>query len=294
MKRKLTAFILVLVLSLSLMGSAAAAHAYSDTAELLPWAKEAVDFVSSRGLMNGVWTNRFDPEGYATRAMAATVIWRMAGSPIGNLTGVFADVPFGEWYSDAIDWAAEENFVMGERGKYRPFDPITRQDLILILYRYAGSPFSDVSILSYYNDYTQVSSYAANALAWAAETGIATGDGVNLMPKESATRAQLAAIVMRYLTITGQDPGELPVEPEEPIDPDAPVDPDAPADPETESTEDETASEENETEDKTPDLEDNPLLDSSQETSTESPEEAPDSPSSNEENHTPESVPSEL
>jgi len=227
MKRKLTALFTAFVLSLSLLGSAAAAHAYSDTAELAPWAQEAVDFVTSRGLMNGVWTNRFDPEGYASRAMVITVIWRMAGCPIGNLTGVFADVPIGDWYSDAIDWAAEENFVMGERGKYRPFDPITRQDLILILYRYAGSPFSDVSILSYYNDYTQVSGYAANALAWAAETGIANGDGTNLMPKESATRAQLAAIVMRYLKLTGQDPGPLP-EFEEPVDPEDPVDSDVP------------------------------------------------------------------
>ena len=226
MKQKLTAFFIVLALLLSLMGSAAAAHAYSDTAELAPWAKEAVDFVDSRGLMNGIGSNLFGPEETASRAMVVTVIWRMAGSPIGNLTGVFSDVPIGEWYSDAIDWAAEEGIVVGEKGKFNPFDPITRQDLLLILYRYGGSPASDVSILSYFYDYTQVSGYAANALAWAAQSGIANGDGINLMPKESATRAQLAAIVMRYLKLTGQDPGELPPDPTEPTEPLEPTGPD--------------------------------------------------------------------
>lgn len=207
MKRKLTALLTALILSLALLGSAVAAPYYSDTADLQPWAAEPVDFVTKYGLMNGVSGGKFDPNGFADRAMVATIIWRLAGKPIGNLTGVFSDVPLEQWYSDAIDWAAEEDIVNGAYGRFRPFDYVTRQDLVAILYRYAGSPRSDVTVLSYYKDFTEVSGYAANAMAWAVENGILTGSKGSLLPQESATRAQLAAILTRYLKL---NPDQIP------------------------------------------------------------------------------------
>lgn len=229
MKRKLTALFIALLLSLALLGSAVAAPYYSDTADLQPWAAEAVDFMTKYGLMNGVSGGKFDPNGYANRAMVATLIWRLAGEPIGNLTGVFADVPLEQWYSDAIDWAAEEKIVTGSYGHFYPFDYVTRQDLVLILYRYAGSPVTDVTVLSYFRDFTEVSGYAANALAWAVEQGIILGsDDGSLLPRESATRAQLAAILTRYLKLNPEQipeqviPDPLPEpDPEEPA-PEAP------------------------------------------------------------------------
>lgn len=195
--RKLTALIATAALSVSLLGSAAAAG-YTDTVDLPAWGVEAVEYVTTHGLMNGVGDNAFDPYGYADRAMVATLIWRMAGSPLGNITGTFPDVPLNQWYSDAIDWAAEMGVVTGADGKFDPFSVVTRQDLAVMLYRYAGSPAADVSVLSWYQDYTQVSGYAANALAWAVETGIINGSGTTLMPKDGATRVQLAAILMRF------------------------------------------------------------------------------------------------
>lgn len=245
MKRKLTALLTALALSLVLLGSAVAAPYYSDTAELAPWAAESVDFVTKYGLMNGVSGGKFDPNGFANRAMVATLIWRLAGRPIGNLTGVFADVPLEQWYSDAIDWAAEADIVTGAYGRFNPFDFVTRQDLVLILYRYAGSPVSDVTVLSFFKDFTQVSGYAANAMAWAVEKGILTGTDGSLLPKESATRAQLAAILTRYLKLHPEqlpeqvlpDPDPEPTDPEEPgtqvdgeTDDAANALPDAPAD----------------------------------------------------------------
>lgn len=210
-----------LLLSLALLGSAVATPYYSDTSHLAPWAWESVEFVTKYGLMNGVSGGKFAPDSYADRAMVATLIWRMAGEPIGNLTGVFADVPLDQWYSDAIDWAAEEKIVTGTYGRFRPFDYVTRQDLVLILYRYAGSPLSDVTVLSYYKDFTEVSGYAANAVAWAVQKGILTGTKGSLLPKESATRAQLAAILTRYLKL---NPDQIP----EQVIPDPAPDPELP------------------------------------------------------------------
>lgn len=197
--RRLAALVAAAALSMAFMGNAAAA-AYSDTVELPAWGKEAVEYVTEHKLMNGVGGGAFDPYGYADRSMVATLIWRMAGSPLGNITGTFSDVPLGQWYSDAIDWAAETGVVTGsDNGKFDPFSVVTRQDLAVMLYRYAGSPAADVTVLSWYTDYTQVSGYAANAMAWAVEMGIINGSGTALMPRDGTTRVQLAAILMRFV-----------------------------------------------------------------------------------------------
>ena len=185
------------VLALSLASGAMAAG-FSNTADLAPWGQEAVAYVTANGLMNGTGPDTFSPDAGADRSMVATLIWRMAGQPLGNITGTFSDVPLDQWYTDAIDWAAERGVITGSEGKFRPFEVVTRQDLAVMLYRYAGSPSANVAVLAWYEDYTQVSGYAANALAWAVEKGIINGSGTALMPREGATRLQLAAILMRY------------------------------------------------------------------------------------------------
>lgn len=207
MKKRLTALFIAVILSLALLGSASAAPYYSDTADLPAWAAESVDFVTKYGLMNGVGGGMFDPNSYANRAMAATLIWRLAGKPEAAQPSMFADVEAGQWYSGAIDWAAGKKIANGSYGYFRPLDFVSRQDLVLMLYRYAGSPVSDVTVLSYFKDFTQVSAYAANALAWAVQKGILLGSEGSLLPKESATRAQLAAILTRYLKL---NPDQIP------------------------------------------------------------------------------------
>ena len=211
-KHTLTAMVLSGALALSLTGGAMAASAFTDLSGLKSWALEAVDYVTSTGLMKGTGSTTFQPNGYADRSTVATLIWRMAGEPIGNITGTFSDVPLNQWYSDAIDWAAEAGVVTGDAGRFRPFVIVTRQDLAVMLYRYAGSPAADVTVLSYYQDYGEVSGYAANAMAWAVSEGILSGDGSRLMPQNGTTRVQLAAILMRYLEEdarldTGSAPG---------------------------------------------------------------------------------------
>lgn len=219
-KHTLTALVLSGALAFSLTSGAMAASAFTDLSGLKSWGLEAVDYVTSNGLMNGTSTTTFTPNGYADRSTVATLIWRMAGEPIGNITGTFSDVPLGQWYSDAIDWAAEAGVITGASGKFRPFEIVTRQDLAVMLYRYAGSPPADVTVLSFYQDYNEVSSYAANAMAWAVSEGILSGDGSRLMPQNGTTRVQLAAILMRYLERDAQpeDNDVLPPETSQPGD----------------------------------------------------------------------------
>lgn len=198
-KHRLTALLLTGALALTLATGALASSGFTDLSGLQPWGVEAVDYVTGKGLMNGTGANAFNPNGYADRSMVATLIWRIAGKPTGNITGTFSDVPLSQWYSDAIDWAAEAGIVNGANGKFRPFEIVTRQDLAVMLYRYEGSPASDVTVLSWYQDYNEISSYAANAVAWAVSAGILSGDGTSLMPQNGTTRVQLAAILMRFL-----------------------------------------------------------------------------------------------
>lgn len=199
MKHKLTTLIAAGALTLGLTARTLAISSYSDIAGLQLWGMEAVNYVTQHGLMNGTSAETFSPYTYADRAMVATLIWRIAGMPLGNITGTFSDVALDQWYSDAIDWGAEQGVITGAEGRFRPFEVVTRQDLAVMLYRYAGAPEADVTVLSWYLDYNQVSSYAANAVAWAVEKRILSGDGTNLMPKSGASRVELAAIMMRYL-----------------------------------------------------------------------------------------------
>ena len=166
------------------------------------WYHESVDFVLSTGLMNGVGNEKFAPNNQMTRAMVVTVLYRLAGEPKVEGTVDFTDVPAGEYYYDALVWATENGLAMGvTETTFAPGRSITREQLVTFLYRYAQYAGLDVSgraDLTTFTDSQSVSSYAVDAFAWAVNAGIIDGVGNNtLAPRSTATRVQVAAVLMR-------------------------------------------------------------------------------------------------
>ena len=167
------------------------------------WAHAGIDYCVEKGLMNGVGEGRFDPDGTVSRAQLVTILYRVADQPTVTTHGTFSDVPAGMWYSDAIEWAAANGIVNGVGdGKFDPTSSITREQIAAILYRYEGSPKAD-GTLDTFPDRETVHSFAADALVWATGegliTGIRSGDVTKLAPGDFASRAQIAAIIMRFL-----------------------------------------------------------------------------------------------
>jgi len=170
------------------------------------WYADGVDDIVDRGLMNGTGPVTFEPDSTMTRAMLVTVLWRLDGSraPAGRNT--FTDVPGGQWYTDAVTWAAENGVVNGVgSGKFEPDGRVTREQIATILFRYAAKRYdtSARADLSVFPDAGRVSAYAREALAWANAAGLVNGTdnghGLILDPQGDATRAQVAAILMRYV-----------------------------------------------------------------------------------------------
>ena len=164
------------------------------------WAETAVDFVVARTIYSGTSATTFHPDNPMTRGMLAVVLHNMEDNPDHAFDDVFCDVAEGSWYEDAIHWAADSGIVSGYgNGLYGPNDNITREQLAVMLWRYAGSPDSDHS-LAHFKDAHLIASYAETALAWANENGIINGKGDGILdPKGNATRAQVAQMLMNYL-----------------------------------------------------------------------------------------------
>ena len=166
------------------------------------WFYDAVQFAYDKGMMSGTSATTFSPNGTTTRGMIVTVLHRMEGTP--EATGMsFADVPAGQWYSNAVAWASANGVVSGYgNGKFGPGDAITREQMATILYRYSQSKdygTTKSSDISTFSDAAQVSSYATEAMKWAVGSGLISGVGNNtLAPKGNATRAQVATILMRF------------------------------------------------------------------------------------------------
>lgn len=163
------------------------------------WYHEPIDYVFAFGLMNGVSATAFEPNETMTRAMMVTVLYRMEGEPEVSGPSGFTDVPSGQWYSDAIAWAKEMQVVNGVgNGKFEPESPVTREQIATILWRYLGEQEADVD-LSVFHDAGKIDPYARKAMQWAVAKGLFIGDAGNLKPLVSATRAEFATIVMRFL-----------------------------------------------------------------------------------------------
>ena len=167
------------------------------------WFYNDVKYVYEKGMMAGTAADVFAPNATTTRAMIVTILYRLEGSPAVTGTSAFVDVPTGQWYTDAVNWAAANQIVKGTSATtFAPNDSITREQMAAILYRYAQYKGYDVTKkadLSGYSDNGQVSAYAKDALAWANAAKLINGvTNTTLAPQGNATRAQVSAILHRF------------------------------------------------------------------------------------------------
>lgn len=168
------------------------------------WFASAVDYVTGKGMMNGTADNTFSPKANTTRGMVVTVLYRLENQPSTSVAS-FTDVASGAYYANAVAWANANGIVSGYgSGKFGPNDKVTREQLAAILYRYAQYKKYDVSVgedtnILSYDDAQSISSYAIPAIQWACGAGVVTGkSGSKLDPKGNATRAEVAAMLMRF------------------------------------------------------------------------------------------------
>ena len=174
------------------------AMTFADVAEGA-WYYDAVSYVYANGLMDGVSASEFAPDTTLTRAMLVTILWRMEGEPVVNYLMPFTDVDGGAWYAETVRWAASEGIVTGVSDtSFAPNAEITREQLAAILHRYAGEPATAANLAGY-ADGASVSAYAVDAMSWCVEHDIITGTtATTLEPQGTATRAQAAAMLMRF------------------------------------------------------------------------------------------------
>lgn len=171
------------------------------------WFYGAVKFVYENGLMDGVGDNRFAPNSATTRGMLVTILYRLEGEPAVTGEAGFDDVG-DTWYTDAVIWAAANDIVNGiGDNQFGPENTLTREQLVTMLYRYAQNKGYDVTAsadLSGYPDADKIQSWAQEAMTWAVAEGIVEGMDGNLNPAGSATRAQIATILMRFCEGVGK------------------------------------------------------------------------------------------
>lgn len=198
---KFVAMLLVIAMIAGVLPFAFAANVgpFTDVKDT-DWFASNVQYVYDNGLMNGTTTTTFEPESNLTRAQTAMVLWRIAGQPAPTAKAPFTDL-VDAWYRDAIAWAAEQKVVNGRGdGTFDPAGFITREELVTMIWRYAGEAASEQD-LSSWPDADKVYDYATGAMKWAVETGVINGKDGKLAPKDNATRAQFAAIIERYMKL---------------------------------------------------------------------------------------------
>lgn len=171
------------------------------------WFYESVAYVYTNGLMNGTSDTTFSPNGTTTRGMIVTILYRQAGGPEAAAWSPFQDVDPNQYYAAPIAWAAWNGIVNGKTAtSFGPNDPITREQMAAILYRYAKDQGMDVSQrgnLAQFSDQGRISAYAREALSWANGAGLITGKGDGVLdPQGPAVRAQVAAIFQRFCEST--------------------------------------------------------------------------------------------
>ena len=168
------------------------------------WYSDAVIYAVGCGLMRGVSDTEFAPEDNVTRAMFVTILYRLKGSPAAG-SATFSDVAAGGWDSDAVAWASENGIVSGvSETEFAPDENITREQLAAMMLRYATAEGFDVSVgestnILSYADFTAISEYAVSAIQYAVGSGLINGRSeTTLAPQDNATRAETAAIMMRF------------------------------------------------------------------------------------------------
>ena len=179
------------------------AHTFADVSES-DWYYRTVQEICRSGLMVGTSDTTFSPTASASRAMAAAILYRMAGSPEVTDTASFSDVKDGAWYAQAVAWAAENGIFSGmPDGSFHPDDAITREQLVTVLYRFLqsqGRTLSASGDLSQFRDADRSGDWAAEALSWAIGANVLRGNGDRtLNPDGTTTRAELAQILLNYM-----------------------------------------------------------------------------------------------
>ena len=182
------------------------ANPFTDASEK-DWFYDDTMFVYKNGLMLGTSKTLFSPHGTVTRGMMATILWRMEGSLAPKGENSFTDVEAGMWYADAITWAAENGIFAGySMDKFGPDDPITREQLTAIFYRYAdykGYKLTVTGNLDRFEDADKITDYAKTVMQWAVGNGLIKGKAENLLdPQGTATRAEIAAMLHRFVENT--------------------------------------------------------------------------------------------
>lgn len=169
------------------------------------WYAESVGRMIELNLMNGTTPTKFSPGSLFDRGMMATVLYRIAGTPAVTGTADFRDVPGDAWYAKAVTWGFSKGIVNGYDGSYGPAEPITREQVVVILYRYAKSTGLNVAAddsLAGFSDRNQISDFAVEAMNWAVANGIISGNAdKTLKPQATATRAEVAAMLMRAMEL---------------------------------------------------------------------------------------------
>lgn len=201
-KARLFMITALIALLFCLSGTALAAE-YTDVAADA-WYAEAVDFVTQAELMQGNSPAQFAPNEQTTRAMTVTILHRMADTPQADKNAAFSDVPAGHWAAEAISWAAAAKIVTGyENGAFGVNDPVTREDIATLLWRYSNSPAPQGTAQAFADEQT-ISAYALDAVHWAREQGIIQGtDGGRFAPRAFASRAEVAAMLLNFYTAEG-------------------------------------------------------------------------------------------
>ncbi|MBR5430623.1 MAG: S-layer homology domain-containing protein, partial [Firmicutes bacterium] len=197
------AAVLLLLLIALIPGAALGAGVAYDDVQPGDWYYDAVQYVSDNGLMQGVGNNTFAPGDDVTRGMIVTIIYRLDGSPAVSGDCPFSDVAAGSWYEKAVTWAAANGIVNGySAASFGPDDSITREQMALIFYNYAKYKGYDVTTtadISSFIDSNNVHDWARDAMSWCTAVGLINGMGGNaLAPEGSSTRAQAAAVLMRF------------------------------------------------------------------------------------------------
>lgn len=197
--KRLSLFLLVAVLLVTMIPSAFAANSFTDVRST-DWFSDAVSYVQERGLMSGTSATHFSPNEPTTRAMLVTILYRAAGQPETTGQSSFADVLARDYFANAVAWASENNIVTGySRTRFGSNDPVSREQIATLLWRYAGSPSAGSA--QNFSDRNQISDYAADAVNWARANGIVNGrPGNRFDPKANATRAEVATILRNFLS----------------------------------------------------------------------------------------------
>lgn len=166
------------------------------------WTHKPIDYVLNKGYMAGVSSSSFNPNGTVTRATIAQILYAAEGKPSVSGKAKFTDVKNGKWYANAVNWAASKGLVSGYgNGIFKPDAPVTREQMVTIMYKYSemkGYDLSTSADLSSYADQSKVSKYAVSSMKWAVNHKIISGTKNGIEPKGNATRAQIAVILQAY------------------------------------------------------------------------------------------------